>query len=583
MTSPHAELLEHLPDITWEADAAGRLLWCNVAGRTYAGESDDAMVGREGWLDLAHPDDRASLEAEREQAREAGEPYEFECRLRRHDGAFRWHRVRGAPLRDPTGRLTGWVGTCVDVHERHVSEDKLSIARTLLHEAPAGFGFIDVHRRFRYVTPRLAEINGLPVDDHLGRHAAAVLPELWPQLAPLYDRVIDEGEIIRDIEISGRTAADPDRDRHWVAHYYPVERGDSRLGAGVIVTEVSELVAKDRELEERQRLLERAERVAGIATWVRDLRTGVGWATPGFYELLGIEPGAPGLVTFRDFVVPEERDKVDASFRELVETGGPGTFRFRVMLDGTERLLDFHATTERDERGEVAKIIGTTVDVTDRIAAERERIELLERSITVAEDERTRIAEHLHDDTIQALTAALLRIDHAHLTGDISARSDVRRPIEHAIESLRLTIQELHPPDIAGSRLAASIEDYAHRTLDPAGVEVALDIDHGAMSDLPDDVSGTIYRVVQEALANVRRHARADRVEVSIHHRDGAIVGSVVDDGVGFDPGQASDPGHVGLRLMRDRAEHVGGDLTVSSGPPGGTVVRFELPLRLPT
>lgn len=582
MTSPTTELLDALPDIVWEADAAGTLTGFNAAGRSYLGRTLPVASGADGWLGFAHPDDHRSLVTVRTRAIETGEPYEFECRLRRHDGALRWHRVRGVPLRDPDGELTGWAGTCVDVHDGHVSEEKVTIARTLLNKAPVGFGFVDVRRRFRYVTPRLAEINGLPVDDHLGRHVAEILPELWPQLAPLYDRVIDEGESIGDLEIAGRTPADPDRDRHWIANYYPVERGDVRLGAGLILTEVTDIVAKDRELEERRRLLERAERVAGIATWVRDLRTGVGWATPGFYEMLGIPPGEPGLVTFRDFVVPEEREKVDRSFRELLETGGPATFRFRLMLHGTERLLDFHAATERDEQGELVRIIGTTVDVTDRIAAEHERIELLERAITVAEDERTRIAEHLHDDTIQALSAALLRVDHAGLTHDDSTFSDVRRPIEHAIESLRLTILELHPPDVTAARLPSAIAAYAQRTLEPVAAEVDLDVDVGDTGEIPDDVSGTIYRIVQEALANVRRHAGADRVEVSIRRRADRITVSVADDGVGFDPAQESAAGHVGLRLMRDRAQHVGGDLRIESGPEGGTTVRFELSLAPP-
>lgn len=580
MTSPRTERLDLLPEIVWEGDAAGRLLWWNAAGQAYAGRSERDAEAGEGWLTFAHLDDREALRAERLKALRTGERYEFTCRLRRHDGVFRWHRVRGVPARDAAGALTGWVGTCVDIHDLHVADEKVTVARALLREAPLGFGFVDTDLRFRYLTPRLAAVNGLSVGEHIGRTVAEVLPDLWPQLEPIYRQVLREEHPVRDVEVTGTTPANPDDQRTWFVDYFPVQRGAAVAGVGLVVRDVTERLTRTRELERRNRMLTRAERIAGIGTFEHDLVRGEGWATPGLYELLGFDADTSlGPDGFRALVRPDERDQVEATFAQLLMSPDPVQQRYHLVDDdGPERLLELHASTERDEQGHPVKLVGTYQDVTARVAAEEERVELLERSISAADTERRRIAEHLHDRAIQALTAGLFRLEHAQEVDSTEHLEPVREAVRRAIEDLRLTILELIPADTPAAELEDAIATYIQHTIRDRPVETELVVTIPDPAAVPDAVAAAANRIVQEAISNVRRHADAQHLRVRLEIRDRTLFGSVRDDGRGLH-GPAA-PGHVGLRLMRERAAAAGGLVMIDAGPDGhGTEVRFELPL----
>lgn len=580
MTSPPGEHLDLLPEIVWEGDPSGRLVWCNAAGHAYAGRTWHDDDPRDGWLAFAHPDDHAALRAERAAAVRAREPYQFTCRLRRHDDMYRWHRVRGVPVLDGARALTGWVGVCVDVHDLHVADEKVTVARALLHEATFGFGFVDTDLRFRYLTPRLAAVNGLTVDEHIGRTVAEVLPELWPQLEPIYRRVLDEQHTVRDVEISGTTSAAPDQQRTWFVDYFPVQRDRNVEGVGLIVRDVTDQLARTRELERRNRMLTRAERIAGIGTFEHDLVKGEGWATPGLYELLGLPPGASlGPDGFRALVRADERDQVEATFARLLMSSEPVQQRYHLTDDdGRERLLELHASAERDDEGHPVKLVGTYQDVTARVAAERERIDLLERTISAADAERRRIAEHLHDEAIQALTAALFLVDHARETESTDGLGQVRDAIHRGIKDLRLTILELLPAEMSAADLEEGIAAYLQHTIGQRPLETEVVVAIPEPAEVPDAVAVAATRIVQEACSNVLRHAEAERLWVRLETGEGILSGSVRDDGRGLQ--EEAAPGHLGLRLMHERAAAVGGQVTITPGGDGrGTLVQFRLPL----
>jgi signal transduction histidine kinase len=197
---------------------------------------------------------------------------------------------------------------------------------------------------------------------------------------------------------------------------------------------------------------------------------------------------------------------------------------------------------------------------------EHERIQLLERVARVAEEERQRLAEDLHDDAIQLLTAA-----------DIRLQTTMRDAPDADLEPARRLILEQRGPDVTADSFADLVGAYADRLLPADGVE--LDIDVQLPDDVPPEVIAAAYRIVLEALSNVARHAGAGTASVTVTGREDLLVGAVTDDGVGIPVDAETGPGHLGLRAMRDRAAMVGGRVTVTPAD-GGTVVSFELPLR---
>ncbi|HEV7584594.1 MAG TPA: sensor histidine kinase [Solirubrobacteraceae bacterium] len=240
--------------------------------------------------------------------------------------------------------------------------------------------------------------------------------------------------------------------------------------------------------------------------------------------------------------------------------------------------------------------------VAQRLAAERSvEIERLRYGMEARERERTRWAREIHDESIQGIGALRLRLANARdIDDDDSLREAVDTVLEGLgteIDQLRHLITELRPAALDDLGLAAALEALARRAQAIDGLEVKTQIDlvaHDAADDngghaearrLDAELESTIYRVVQEALTNVSRHAEATSAVVSISERDGVVRVSVTDDGKGPPEESRLGPrgdgleGGFGMSGMRERAELVGGELEMLAAPERGTTVRLTVPL----
>ncbi|BBL77027.1 hybrid sensor histidine kinase/response regulator [Methylomagnum ishizawai] len=224
--------LDELPHIAWVADPDGGPVHFNRAGRDYVDAGPDGA----DWSAWVHPEDGPALGAVRAGSR----PYAVEARLRRRDGVYRWFRIVGKPLLDTGGGIAHWLGTCDDIHEYKQAEHALASNSALLATAPVGLACLDLELRYVQINSALADMNGLPVGAHLGRSVAEVLPELWPRLAPILQRVLESGEALAGLELSGETAAEPGITRHWLAGYFPLRVDTALVGLGAAVLEISQ-------------------------------------------------------------------------------------------------------------------------------------------------------------------------------------------------------------------------------------------------------------------------------------------------------------------------------------------------------
>lgn len=149
--------------------------------------------------------------------------------------------------------------------------------------------------------------------------------------------------------------------------------------------------------------------------------------------------------------------------------------------------------------------------------------------------------------------------------------------MRHSLRSLRSLLVEIYPPELSTEGLAAALDDL----LAPAAaVGIGVHVHVVDTSDLSDDDVKLIWRVAQEAVRNVQRHAHAARLAVIVTRTTDAVVLEVVDDGAGFDATIAPVAGHLGLRSLRDLVHDAGGTLAVTSSQGAGTRVRLEVPRR---
>ena len=229
------------------------------------------------------------------------------------------------------------------------------------------------------------------------------------------------------------------------------------------------------------------------------------------------------------------------------------------------------------------------------LAAERARLyeevrekealrgELLEKLISAHEDERRRIARELHDEAGQALTALILNLEVAEQSRrglDAAQLAKLKGIAEHTLTEVRRLIYDLRPSILDDFGLAAALRSYVKETIEPQGIEVAMNI-AGLHDRLPSYVETAVFRIVQEALTNILKHAGANRAKVDVAQRDGRIEMTITDDGRGFNLNEVttSREGGMGLLGMRERAGLLGGTMTIHSTSGGGTRLEVAIPI----
>ena len=237
----------------------------------------------------------------------------------------------------------------------------------------------------------------------------------------------------------------------------------------------------------------------------------------------------------------------------------------------------------RDPVEEIDRLSDSFKRLLERIEEERRRSGQL--AMRAQEEERRRLARDLHDEVNQALTAILLRLEALAQESPPEREREVaelKKLVNQAMEELLNLARQLRPSALDDHGLLPAIEAQLKRFSARTGIEVRLHTE-GYPNELPEVLQTAIYRVAQEALANVGRHAGATVVEVDLDAADGRAELRVRDDGAGFDPGTipragSQGPGAgLGLSGMAERARLVGGELDVRSAPGGGTSVTLRV------
>ncbi|MFE2297692.1 HAMP domain-containing sensor histidine kinase [Streptomyces sp. NPDC059445] len=256
----------------------------------------------------------------------------------------------------------------------------------------------------------------------------------------------------------------------------------------------------------------------------------------------------------------------------------------RIGLAPLERLTRLMTTVDllrpgqrlpEGGRGETAELIRTFNAMLDRL--EHERASSSARVLLAQEAERRRIAQELHDEVGQSMTAILLALERAADDADEPLRGELRQVQEitrGSLDEVRRLARRLRPGVLEDLGLVSALTSLTEEFSTHVGLRVVRRFDTG-LPLLDQQTELVLYRVAQEALTNAARHAEASQVEVSLRHTDEAVVLTVVDDGRGN--GVAREG--AGIRGMRERALLIGATLDVTSPPQAGTQVRLTVPL----
>jgi PAS domain S-box-containing protein len=347
-----------------------------------------------------------------------------------------------------------------------------------------------------------------------------------------------------------------------------------------------------------EKQLASAQQIVHLGSWEWNITSDrVTWSAE-LSRIFGIETGVNHATyeRFLEFLHPEDRPNVHANILAAVGSRTPSNFEFRVFNEQTgSRLFIAYVDVMVDEEGQVISLIGTAQDITEQRLAEEqirrshEQFRLLSAHLlTVREEERTKIAREIHDELGQSLTA--IKFDIAMIERDVSKMRNkplaktfqekldqVHKLINTTIQTVKNISSELRPIYLDLGVIPA-IEWQSQEFQNRTGIQCSFHSDFEDI-ELDRERSTVMFRILQEALTNVARHAQATTVQVDLKQENSNYVLQVVDNGKGIPDAELLNPKSLGLLGMRERAGVVKGDVVINVNPPQGTKVTVRIPL----
>jgi signal transduction histidine kinase/ligand-binding sensor domain-containing protein len=311
----------------------------------------------------------------------------------------------------------------------------------------------------------------------------------------------------------------------------------------------------------------------------------------------------PEKVRFRYRLDGRDREWNDASTRRQAFYSDlpPGDYRFQVTASNNDGVWNEQGATLSFVIAPAYYQTGWFLVVTASmllgvvLAAHRVRMRIVERKqrdmsalnerlMKAQEQERVRIAGELHDGVMQEMLAATMMLGTAkrHTPDDSQAHSTIDKVQQKLIRvgtGLRQLSHELHPPALQEAGLPKAVQDYCEEFSTASGIPVSCDTDPG-VDDLSRGTSLALFRILQEALGNAAKHARAKRITVRLARNAELVSLVIADDGVGFDPGRLSATRGLGLITIRERAAQLDGRFECDSAPGRGTTLTVVIPFR---
>jgi PAS domain S-box-containing protein len=625
-----AQRITHIGSWEWDL-AGGAVAWSDELYRIYGLEPRARPITVEFFLSCVHPDDRERLRKEVAAVIDSGGRFEWPERVVRPDGSVRSLETVGEARSDASGRVVALFGTCRDVTEELERTEQVrlyadivgSVQIALTVWAPDGHGgpprlvaFNPAAERIERRT--LAPFVGKSLRDIAPYAAGGHVEEMLTRVAK--DRSVLEMNVVRSHDPQNPTRA-------LSAKAFPLPGGRVGLAVEDVTAATVERrlqLAEHRALEMVARGAPLKETLTAIVEAIEEhsppvlgsvllldsdglhVRDAAGPGLPDAYRraidgiAVGPKVGSCGTAVYekRTVIVSDiHTDPLWDDFRDLALTHGLRACWSVPIFATDHRVLGtfgmyYRGPRAPDEQGlaimeRAARLAG--------IAIERKQLEEQLRDLSghiesALEDERTGIAREIHDELGQSLTA--LKMDIAWIARRASEGPEAmtREALleklrtmsslaDEVIGQVRRISAELRPGVLDDLGLVAAIEWQAQDFETRTGITCTLEA-AGSDAGIERSLTTAVFRVFQEALTNVVRHAQASSVVVRVDVRADALTLEVVDDGLGISPDSARNPKSLGLLGIRERARRLGGTASIGRVEPNGTRVAITMPLR---
>lgn len=338
-----------------------------------------------------------------------------------------------------------------------------------------------------------------------------------------------------------------------------------------------------RALRESEEIFRKLSECSPAGVFLTDTKGSITYTNPRWRTICGLALGENVGREWTQVVHPKDRAMVLEQWNGCVREGREYGQEFCLQLaDGSVRWVYMRASPMHAEHGKHTGHVGTITDITERKQAEEARAHLVQKLITAQEDERRRVSVELHDQMGQGLTALMLGLNALQApNGGKGPDAKQLRQLQELADDLMHRVHqlawELRPAALDDLGLPSALKRYVEEWSQRSGIAADFHVSGLADQRLLPAVETTFYRVAQEALTNVIKHARADRVSVLLDYRRDSVLVIVEDNGKGFDVSTVMNSvnslSRLGLLGMRERAMLVGAKFNIESTPGAGTTV----------
>jgi PAS domain S-box-containing protein len=360
------------------------------------------------------------------------------------------------------------------------------------------------------------------------------------------------------------------------------------MGVGV---NVSERKQAEQALRNSESILTKAQQIAHVGSWEYDYKSDRMKCSDETFRIFGFQPGELelSLDMFYNMVYRDDYQSLMDRIEDVRTLHVPLNIDLRILYpNGEQRFIHEQAEMTFDTAGMPDKWIGTVQDITHRKKIEEELQRSLEQQQQLSkhieearENERLSISRELHDDLGQALTAVKidLEIIKQH-TPDKTVKEKleiVKALVGNTIQTVQRITSQLRPEIIDDLGLESAIEWYTKEYAKRYGIEVFLDIEKG--TPISNDDSLPLFRIMQESLTNIARHAGANHIEISLNQQGDFINFVVSDNGVGITEDEINSKKSFGIMSMKERVASLGGTFEISRGNDFGSIIIIFFPI----
>lgn len=630
-----AQQITHIGSWEWALES-GAVRWSDELYRIYGLEPQSVEITLTVFLSKLHPDDRERVQANVQRAMQKGGRFSYVERIIRPNGETRYLDTVGEVVRDGTGRALGLIGTCRDVTEERERDETLRLYADIVQNVQIG---LCVWHVAPSVAPSPSEPRvtlvafnaaaegaaGISLSGCIGKELGDVFSGLSnTELPEILAQVAQDGTV-RELPRFRFARAGAALLRTFSAKAFPLPGSSVGLALEDVTHQarsrelqateqrVLEMVASGRELDHvltelllaiekhipqtlGSILLLDAEKMTVRVAAAPHLPTAFNEAIDG--EPIGPAAGSCGTAAYLKQAVFSRdiaTDPLWEAYREAALRFGLRACWSTPILSSEGRVLGTFALYYREPKmpeAEELELISRVTHVAG-IAIQRKQLDDRLRALTghieaAREEDRTAMAREIHDELGQSLTA--MKMDVAWLRKHVQAAPGTREDaaearmsgmsalIDGVVQQVRRISAELRPGVLDDLGLAAAIEWQTRAFSERSGVAST------ARSNVSDkrferNLSTAVFRILQEALTNVARHAQAAHVDVSLVETAGRLRLEVLDDGLGITGEVLARPTSLGLLGMHERAQRLGGTLSISSRPGKGTSIVVNMPI----